>query len=197
MTAFNLWNPALLGPKRLRVTENEGSMGAGTDLLVSTICVECGAGTATSWTLEAVRTGYFTDYPDPEEAWEDRWALAWALTVELASARRALLPVPLVGRFAIDAEGGRRDAARHSPIRCLVIADARTEADAERLAALVPAHYAVERSRSLGALPSLLIDLGARDDAFFEAGAEDAVALMATLADAGASVHRSTSFNLR
>lgn len=68
MTAFNLWNPALLGPKRLRVTENEGSMGAGTDLLVSTICVECGAGTATSWTLDAVRTGYFTDCPDPEES---------------------------------------------------------------------------------------------------------------------------------
>lgn len=195
MPLYDLWSPHLVAPRTLRayLTEHESLFTAdGTDALIAAACAACGAGVPATWAWRALRTQYFSSYRDDPGSWRDAWNLAFEITVELREPPPPLA-VPVTGALAIpegDASYRHATPPDRSRLPCVVLADFRSAAAAEAAVALAPAGAVVVRGVGFGRFPSLAIDLGVRDEAFFAGGADDAEALVAALAAAGASVHQ-------
>lgn len=199
MALFEVWNPHLIAPRTLRLDLTEAEAGFGdhdADALIAASAAAVGAGEVASWQRRAVRTPYYSWYRDEDEAWVDRWPIVWQLRLEL-TAERPLAPIPRTGRFALDEVGPSSGAGGAAALDddanapCVVLAAFRDQAAAD--AAIAPGMI-VERGVAMGRFPSLAIELGVRDEAFFAGGALEAEALVAQLAAAGGTVNQRDTF---
>lgn len=194
MSLYHLWNPHAIAPRTVRayLTESEAlHTGHGTDALIAAVASAIGVGAIDAWTWRPIRTQYFTSYRDDPHAWQDAWGLAFELTLELREPAIVARPPPS-GRYPIDeGDASYRHAAPpdHARLPCVVLADLPDEDAADAAIALAPAGAVVSRGVAMRRFPSIAIDLGPCDEAFFAAGATEAEALVATLAAAGASVN--------
>ena len=144
--------------------------------------------------LEPARSSYFTSYRD-SALWEDRWASVWRwrTRVGVDESRRALPAFPDDGCVDIEAAGNLPGPPEVSP--CLLVVDARTPAEARRAATVVTRvcpDARIERGRALDRFPQLRVDLGPKPVEWYEAGADEAEALLAALADLDVSLSATT-----
>src|SRR5258706_3268118 len=134
MSAFYIWNPYIVShyPKALEFIVTNGDVvdGIANDKefiqhLLKDIGIEA---KVVSWSIEAYRTRYFSDYLD-EDDWRDIWQAVWKVSVitseEITSPPKITRPwtgTNATGHNWLD------DPADDSVIDCLVIVDFKSEA---------------------------------------------------------------------
>ena len=201
MASFHLWHPAYVISEPLTlecfITLGDSFLLAnGTDAFAAAALQVIGiTAPPRSWTMEAMRTHYFSSYREGSDNWEDRWNLAWRLRCVLDIDRAPALPKPPPwGFFDIDAID-RSFHPTHRPQlaqgwNCLLIADAREQAVLDKGRQLVEATFHAESvwGRAFGVFPQLRCDLGYFERAYYEAGATDVEELLRQLQEAGALV---------
>jgi hypothetical protein len=199
MTGYWIWNPAVIrrSPTVVQLFISHGErhcLTAGTREFFVEVLADLGvAAEPVEWTMAALRCRYFAE---PESTdWRQRWPLVWKAHVALAGDPPPLpaLDAGCAETDAIDASWTPdADLALRAHARCVVIADFEApEAlgaafDALLGAGVAPA--AIGLGMALGRFPSLQIDLGERDDAFYDRGAPAAAQLEAICARHGGAL---------
>ena len=200
MGAYLLWHPAYVDAKPLTleafVTVGDALLEprAGPDLdrsVRAALGLPVDGGPAD---LERVRTSYFTSYRDSPD-WESRWALAWRwrTAVGVDDSRPPLPPFPDDGSEDVEAAGIMPGPPAACP--CVLLVDAPTQALAHLAATVVERlcpGAQIEQGRAVDRFPQLRIDLGPRPVAWYEAGADEAEAVLTALADLDVSLSATT-----
>lgn len=169
-------------------------IGNGTDAFIAG-CLAAAkvVGTVERWSLERYRAHYFSEYPDEDEAWEDRWPVAYRIHAEMREGV-AVLGDDLDGKYSCDAvDGSWTSAMPHAnapDARCLVLVDFASDAPLEDARAVVAER--IEGSRvgtAIGTFRQLELDLGMRTKGFYEGGDGLARELIAMCRDMGGHTH--------
>ena len=165
----------------------------GSDAFVSKVLAEAGVHEPVrAWTFQRYRACYFA--PDPEDTdWDALWHFAWKLDAELAVPPTRFAPLP-EGRLETDVcddtWSSSNDPLDETSSRCLVIGDfsdtAGLHAARARVGERFPAAVLTE-GVAFARFPQLHVDLGLRDDAWYEAGAAEAQQVRQILQDHGAA----------
>lgn len=203
MSAFHLWHPAyvLSDPLTLEcfVTLGESLLLAeGTDAFVGAALRAMRIEEPPrSWTMQPVRTHYFSSYRQDSHHWEDRWNLAWRLRLVLDPARPpAVASPPPWGYFDVD----EIDASFH-PMRrpqlasgwhCLLIADAVEHSVLESGRHSILEGFPLAEcawGKAFGVYPQLRCDLGYFEATYYEQGAPAVEDVLRRLEAGGVSVH--------
>lgn len=149
-------------------------------------------GPVVGWELRRYRACYFTEYPDSDEAWDDRWQVVWRLRVALVEPP-VLRGDSIDGQYPCDAEDASWTEAalpRAAAARCLLLADFPTAAARDEARAVLAG--AVEETRAgsaMGVFHQLELDLGAREAGFYDGGDGPARDLVARCHELGATTH--------
>lgn len=199
MSNYHVWNPSLdsIAPPvvRLFLTHAEMSnIGTGTDAFIAACLAAAGVtGTVLRWTLDRYRTGYFTEYPDEDGPWNDRWQPCYRIRAEMADGV-VFRGDAFDGKYpcdAIDDSWSRASADPDAPdARCLILADFTTEAALEE-ARVVVAEWAetIRIGTAMGSYRQLELELGMRTQAFYDGGDALAKELVAMCRDLGGYTH--------
>jgi hypothetical protein len=135
MASYHIWHPAyvIAEPLTLECFVTMGDsffLARGTDEFTVAALAAIGVAERPAlWTMEPMRTHYFSSYREASDDWEDRWALVWRLRANLVTNRAPVLAAPPSwGYFDLDtADASFR--ANHRPQLdagwpCLLLADA-------------------------------------------------------------------------
>ena len=196
---FFVWNPSVESTDPLSVREFvtlgiSSRIGTGTTEFVAGCLAAAEVdGTILRWTMERYRTHYFTEYPYDDEAWEDRWQPAWRIHAELAPGAK-LLGDSIDGRYPCDAEdmswSEETSQSRTPAARCLLLVDFPTEAALVEARTLVAEWVQGSRvGTSMSDYFQLELDLGLRDQSFYDGGDGLAKDLLAMCRDLGGYTH--------
>jgi hypothetical protein len=199
MSCYWIWNPALIrrSPAVVQLFFSYGErhcLTHGTrDFFVEALAGLGVAADPIEWTMAPFRCRYFAEREATE--WQHRWPIVWKAHVSLAGEPPVLpaLDAGCIRTDAIDASWTPdADRALRAHASCLVIADFAapdalgTAFDALLGAGVAPA--AIALGMSLGRFPSLQVDLGEQDDAFYEHGAPAAAELESLCARHGGAL---------
>jgi hypothetical protein len=199
MTGYWIWNPAVVrrSPTVVQLFISHGErhcLATGSrEFFVEAFADLDVAADPVEWTMAPLRCRYFAE-PEATE-WRQRYPLIWKAHVALAGDPPPL-PALDAGCAATDAIDTSwtpdADIALRARARCLVIADFDTPEslgaafDALLGAGVAPA--AIALGMALGRFPSLQVDLGERDDAFYDRGALAAAELEVVCARHGGAL---------
>jgi hypothetical protein len=178
----------------LFMTWRDGNyLSSGSNTFVSKVLAEIGVHEpARAWTFQRYRACYFA--PDPEDTdWDALWHFAWKLDAEFATPPARFAPL-LEGRLETevcdDTWSSSHDPLNETSSRCLVLGDfgdaAGLRAARARVSEMFPTAMLTE-GFAFARFPQLHVDLNLHDDAWYEAGADEAQQVRQVLQDHGAA----------
>jgi hypothetical protein len=202
MAGYHIWHPAYVVAEPLTlecfVTLGDSFLLArGTDEFTAAALAAIGvAERPASWTMEPMRTHYFSSYREESRDWEDRWALVWRLRAVLVTNRAPVLaPAPPWGYFDLDAPDASFRLDRRPQLDtgwpCLLLADAADvpllESARKKILEAFPSAECVW-GKAFGIHPELRCNLGYFDRGEYERGLPPVEELLAALRLAGVFV---------
>jgi hypothetical protein len=198
MSSHWIWYPTLLSdpPPRMTLfmTWREGTyLADGSDTFVQAVLTEVGVlGAIRMWRFQRYRACYFS--PDLDETdWDDLWPFAWKLDVKFAARPTALDELPEGRRetgVSDDTWSVTNDPMHVTSSPCLVLGDfpdiVALRKAARAIEAVTPGARLSE-AIAFARFPQLHVDLGSRDDAWYQAGAAEAQRVRQIMLDHDAS----------